>query len=120
MFTLGDAFLAGEQVHGTHHLWLIINDPAAHQNTALFVNITTLSAIAELTCVLKPGEHPFVKHDSWIRFASAKTAAVAELDTLESKGLILRQPAASSALIQKIRAGAATSPLLPQKFLCLL
>lgn len=120
MFIQGDTFLAGEQVHGTHHLWVIINDPSAHQDTALFVNVTTLSTIAELTCVLKAGEHPFVKHDSWIRFASAKTALVAQLDRLESLGLIIRQQPAPPALVQKIRAGAAASPQLPQKFVTLL
>lgn len=120
VFELGDTFLAGEEVHGAHHLWVIINDPAAHQNTALFVNVTTLSAIAELTCVLKAGEHPFIRHDSWIRFASAKSATVTQLDVLEAKRLIIRQPAAAAALVQKIRAGAAASPLLPQKFLALI
>lgn len=120
MFSRGDTFLAGEQVHGYHHLWVVINDPAAHSGTALFVNITTLSAVAELTCVITAGEHSFVKHDSWIRFASAKSATVAQLCNLECRGLIIRQQAASLALLQKIRAGAAASPMLAQKFLCLL
>lgn len=120
MFTQGDTFLAGEQVHGSHHLWIIINDPAAHNDTALFVNVTTLSPLAELTCVLNAGDHPFITHGSWNRFASAKSALVKELDTLESKDLIVRQAPASAALVQRIRAGAQASPMLPQKFSALL
>ena len=28
MVALGDTFLGGEEVHGEHHLWIVINDPA--------------------------------------------------------------------------------------------
>lgn len=120
MFTLGDTFLAGEQVHGKHHLWLIINDPSQHGHTALLVNVTSMSALAETTCILNAGAHPFITHQSWIRYASAKTALVTQLDALEADGLVIRQPAASAALVATIRAGAAASPRLPQKFLTLL
>ena len=120
MFTLGDTFLAGEQVHGKHHLWIVINDPRQHGDTALFVNVTTMTAIAETTCVLQRGEHPFLAHQSWVRYASAKTALVSQLDVLAASGLIIRQAAASAALLAKIRAGAAASPRLPQKFSALL
>ena len=120
MFGLGDTFLAGEQFHGRHHLWIIINDPTRHGATALFVNVTTLSALAEMTCVVRAGEHPFVKHDSSIRYASARMALVSELDILESTGMIIRQQPAAAALIAKLRAGATASPRLPQKFLDLL
>jgi hypothetical protein len=120
VFAPGDTFLAGEQVHGKHHLWIVINDPGQHATTALFVNVTTMSAIAETTCVLQPGDHPFITRQSWIRYASAKTALVVQLDTLEARGLAIRQAPVSAALLARIRAGAAASPRLPQKFLTLL
>jgi hypothetical protein len=120
VFLPGDTFLAGEHLHGMHHLWVVINDPARHGGRALFVNVTTLSNMAELTCVLKTGEHPFVKHSSWVRYASAKTALADELHALEAKGVIIRRQPASSTLLAKIRAGASASPRLPQKFLRLL
>ncbi len=120
MFSLGDTFLAGRELHGTHHLWVVINDPTRHSNTALFVNVTTMSAIAETTCVLQAGDHPFITHQSWIRYASAKTALVAELDRLEAGGMIIRQPAASTNLVARIRAGAKASPRLALKFVALL
>jgi hypothetical protein len=120
VFTLGDTFLAGEELHGKHHLWIVINDPAQHSDTALFVNVTTLSGIAEKTCLVEPGEHSFIRHDSWIRYASAKSALVSQLDALEAAKLIIRQTPATQALVQKIRAGASASPLLPLKFLGLL
>ena len=120
MFTLGDTFLGGEQVHGSHHLWIVINDPGQHSDTALFVNVTTLTGVSEKTCVLQPGEHSFIQHESCIRFASARSALATELDTLEARGLITRKQAASPALVAKVRASARASLFLPQKFLGLL
>jgi hypothetical protein len=120
VFALGDTFLAGEEIHGKHHLWIVINDPSQHCDAALFVNVTTMSAIGETTCVLQAGEHPFITHQSCARYASARTALVSELDKLEATRLIIRQAAASARLIAKVRAGAAASPRLPQKYLALL
>jgi hypothetical protein len=120
VFELGDAFLAGQQVHGTSHLWIVINDPKQHADTALFVNVTTLTSISEKTCTLRAGEHPFITHASCIRFASAKIALVTELDTLESCKLIARKQRATAALVAKIRAAAQASPFLPQKCLRLM
>ena len=117
MFGQGDTFLAGEQIHGTHHLWIVINDPSQHGDIALFVNATTFTDISEKTCVLRAGEHPFISRDSCIRFASAKTALLSELDALESRSLIVRKPLASAALVAKIRAAALASPFLPEKCL---
>lgn len=117
MFEQGTTFLAGEEIHGSHHLWIVINKPEEHSNTALFVNVTTLREQSEKACVLNPGEHPFISRASCIRFASAKTAAVAQLEQLERDGKIIPKEAASETLVERIRAAARASVMLPQKFL---
>ena len=119
-FGPGDAFLGGGQVHGRHHLWIIINEPVAHGEVALFVNATSLAEGMEETCVLRPGDHAFIKHDSCIHFAAAKSATIKQLETLEARGLIHRRPPVSPTLLAKIRAGAQISPNLPKKYLSLL
>lgn len=116
----GDTFLGGGEIHGEHHLWLIINDPAAHHNLALIVNVTTLRLDAESTCLVAPGEHPFVKHDSYVRFAGARQARVADLAAAVKKGLLKPQQAASKTLLEKIRTGAQASPQLPCELRALL
>ena len=120
MFTLGDAFLGGAQVHGTHHLWFVINTPLEHGNTALMVNISSLSSVAETTCILQGGEHPFITRESYVRYGSTRQALVAELCRAEARGLIHRQERASQRLVEKLRAGAMASPRLAKKFLALL
>jgi hypothetical protein len=116
----GDAFLGGGQLHGEDHLWFIINKPEDHCGVALIVNLTTLRPGAETTCVLSPGEHPFIKHNSYIRYSGAREASVSELQNAVKRGLLKPHQAASPALLEKIRAGARASPRLPQKLRALL
>lgn len=116
----GDTFLGGGEIHGEHHLWLILNDPAAHHHLALMVNVTTLRLDAESTCLLTPGEHPFIKHDSYVRFAGARQARVVDLAAAVKKGLLKPHQAASKALLDKVRAGAVASPQLPCELRALL
>lgn len=113
MVSQGDTFLGGGQVHGVDHLWIVINDPAQHGGRALFVNVTTMRADAETTCILAKAEHPFIKHESYVRYISARDADVASLDVLINAKKLRPQPPASAALLAKLRAGAVASPLLP-------
>ena len=57
----GDCFLGGGELHGSDHLWIVINDPAAHGGLALIVNISTKREEAELTCILGKGDHPLIR-----------------------------------------------------------
>jgi hypothetical protein len=116
----GDAFLGGGEIHGQHHLWLIINDPAAHEGIALVVNVSTLRRDADSTCIVTPGEHPFIKHDSYVRFARARRARIADLAEALKKGLLKPHQPASRILLEKIRRGARASPQLPSDLRALL
>jgi hypothetical protein len=109
---LGDTFLGGGEVHGANHLWIVLNDPAAHENRALIVNIGTLRPHAEQSCILQAGEHPFIRHDSYVRFASARAPKDGDLAKLITAGRLVLQQPASTALVEKIRAAAQASPML--------
>lgn len=109
----GDTFLGGGEVHGTHHLWVVVNDPAAHGGEAVIVNVSTLRPGAETTCALSKGEHPFIQRDSYVRYQSARKVSVKNLQAAVKNGLLKSRTAASAALLAKIQAGAQASPLLP-------
>lgn len=116
----GDAFLGGGQLHGADHLWFVIDKPEDHDDVALIVNVSTLRPGAETTCVLSQGEHPFLKHISYVRYSSAREVKVSELQNAVKIGLLKPHQAASTTLLQKIRAGAWVSPHLPRKLRALL
>lgn len=116
----GDTFLGGGEVHGSHHLWVVMNDPAAHGGEAVIVNVSTQRLGAETTCVLGKGEHPFIEHDSYVRYQSARKVSVKNLEAAVKAGLLKPRTAASTALLAKIQAGAQASPLLPLELRALL
>jgi len=116
----GDCFLGGGELHGSDHLWIVINDPAAHGGLALIVNISTKREEAELTCILGKGDHPLISHESYVRYASARNPDVAKLQEALKRGLFRPQPAATPALVAKIRAGANASPMLPKNLRAML
>ena len=120
MAAQGDTFLGGGEVHGVDHLWVIINDPAQHADRALFVNVSTLRDDAETTCLLVKGEHPFITHESYVRYRSAKGADVASLEMLVKAKKLKPHQSASAALLAKLRAGAVASPLMPPEMRALL
>jgi hypothetical protein len=117
---LGDSFLGGGEVHGAHHLWLVINDPSAHAGVALIVNVSTLRPDAETTCLVHRGEHPFIRHDSYARYLGARSANAGDLDRLVKIGRLKPHQAASEMLLEKLRAGAKASPHLAEELRALL
>ncbi|HEV7925063.1 MAG TPA: hypothetical protein VGR14_06900 [Verrucomicrobiae bacterium] len=116
----GETFLGGSEVHGEDHLWLIVNDPSAHSGFALIVNVSTLRLNAETTCVVQAGDHPFIKHDSYVRYGSARKVRVTDLAEAVKKGLLKPNQAASKAFLAKVRAGAKASPFLATELRALL
>ena len=118
MFAPGDTFFGGGELHGTNHLWIVINDPAQRDGLALYVNITSIKggSFDDLTCVLQRGEHAAVSRPSYIRFDGAKASLVAELDEAERRGLIRRGEKAFAQLVTKIRQAALAAELLSENF----
>ena len=116
----GDTFLGGSQVHGEDHLWLIVNDPSAHSGFVLIVNVSTLRPNAETTCLVQVGDHPFIMHDSYVRYGSARKVKATDLAEAVKKGLLRPQQPASKDLLAKIRAGAKASPFLAPELQALL
>jgi len=113
MAACGDAFLGGAEDHGDDHLWVIINDPQAHDGIAVFVNISTVRGKVDSTCFLRRGDHPFIRRDSYVRFRSAKKALVEELDVLIKAHRLRPHQPATAAVVARIRAAAAVAPEFP-------
>jgi hypothetical protein len=113
MVSLGETFYGGGEVHGADHLWIVINDPQAHNGTALIVNVTTLRPGADTTYVLRRGDHPFIQHDSYVRFSSAKEASSRDIELLIKAGHLRPHQSADTMLVERIRTAAQAAPQLP-------
>jgi hypothetical protein len=86
-------------------------------NTGLIVNITTSKAGCDKSCVVMPGEHSFLKHESVINYADSKNSSISTIEEALSKGVIKPHDPVRPELLNKIREGGLKSPAIPLKCL---
>lgn len=104
------------------HLFILITDP--HDNEAgekcvLMVSISTIrpGVPHDPTCILYAGDHPFVKHDSYIVFQKARIEAADAVLRGVERGQLVPQDPMDSAIFARICKGLEESRLTPTKLL---
>ena len=102
----GATFLGDPSVFGTtggNHLWIVayVHTPEyATTPHAIVVNVTTARGRGDdRTCILNVGDHPFIKHESFVYYGEAREVEVADLVAMSSQGPV------SSDLFQRVRSG---------------
>jgi hypothetical protein len=100
------------------HLWVIVTETDATTNKAICVNLTTQRSYSDTTCILKPGDHPFVKHDSVINFLDAREMPIdlveQALQRKTSQFVCERHEPCSTALLARIQKGLIDSKQTPK------
>ena len=66
------------------HRWVVV--AIAEEGKMLLANWTSLRPNQKATCVLHPGEHPGITHDSYILFAKAQEYSYEQLAELIREG----------------------------------
>lgn len=100
--TIGAAFV-NQNPGSPEHLWIVVAitlDPEA-----VIFNVTTRRADSDLTCILQPSDHPFIKHESVIAYRRGQLITDAIFERLQRSGCII-QPSASIEVVKRIRDGA--------------
>ena len=115
MLKLGDTFLMPETQHGTEHLYIVISDPDP-EGKAVCVNVTTAYAFSEKTCVLQKGDHPFIEHESVIRYQYAKILDLSlvekALSAKQSKFVCEQRQPCSNELLCRVQEGLERSKMV--------
>ncbi len=104
----GDAVVSPSPGSLEEHLWVAITTPDASGKFVL-VNVTSQGPEKEQTCVLNAGDHPFIKHESVIRYVDA---TIVDLTLVREAiaGKIMRPNAPmSAAVLRRIQSGAIVS-----------
>jgi hypothetical protein len=108
----GDTFLlANAEIN--NHFFIIISDPSLDPDRIVMANFTSWDRLKDKTCMVLPGEHPFVTRQSCIYYGHDKLLTVAIYDLFLSRCLLTPQEPVSKGLLDRILAGAATSRDLP-------
>jgi hypothetical protein len=111
-FRAGDTFLNREAPSTPTHLWIVMSDPEKRADQIVIVNVTSWREGADPSCRLSAGDHPFVRHDSYVNYDDSKIVSQQVLENLESRGLITRHQDVNGRLLAKVREGAGASAFL--------
>lgn len=83
----------------------------------LLVNISSFYDGCDDTCVLKVGDHDFVRHDSYVFYAEALIMKANRIRNGFDKGVLTPQKALQDAVFERVISGINKSPDTPEKII---
>ena len=84
MLSCGDTFLMSNSPEEPSHLWIVLTDPEPVTYRAVCVSITSRKSHSEATVILRPGDHPFIRHESVVYYTEARWLFLNEVQRLIS------------------------------------
>ena len=99
----------------TPHLWIAVTQPDAQTHLCAIVNVTTLRNSKDQTIILRPGDHPFIRHDSAIFYGDAMIVDARRLEAEIAAGLALRRETCSQATLKLVQDGVLASSFTRMK-----
>ncbi len=93
----------------------MISDPSIDPERVLIVSLTTYKPYKEGACILRKGDHAFIRHDTCVAYDLAKVVTVAQLETLEKSGMLIPHDPVSSDVPDRFRAAIWDSKRIAQE-----
>jgi len=114
----GDTFLMpAPGGMATPHLWIVVTQPDVETHLCAIVSVTTLRNSKDQTVILRPGDHPFIRHESTIFYGDAMIVDVRRLQAEISAGLAVAREKCPGATLRLVQDGAVASPFTRPRFL---
>lgn len=99
----------------TPHLWIIVTEPVQDTHLCVIVNVTTLRNSQDRTVTLSVGDHPFIRHQSSVRYSDGRFADVRRLRADLAAGTAARRDPCTPQLLRLVQDGIIASPYTPKK-----
>ena len=127
MLSCGDTFLIPKSSSETEHLWVVVTEPDPETGDAVCVSITTRRANSDITVILRPNHHPFIKYDSVVFYSDAQIVNMHDvqraLDAQTSEFVCVRHVSCAAEVLQNnminpvaaIQHGILNSKMTPNK-----
>jgi len=97
------------------HLWIVISDPVLDvADRVVIVRLTTYREGRECTCILQPGDHPFITHATVVDYGWALDISNAGLESFVGDGKAFLQDPVRPEVLGRIRQGAAKSEFISE------
>jgi hypothetical protein len=97
------------------HLWIVLTEPQPPDHQCVIVSVTKFRDGADLTVVLAPGDHPFIKQASIIRYSDALIVDARRLDAELATRRAKQRDGCPPDVLRRIQKGIYNSPFTPKK-----
>ena len=108
----GDSYILRKPGDDSRHLWAVLTDPDQDDNVVM-VNLTTRRLHSDDTVILRPGDHPFVHHETVIFYQDALLVETRALTEAVRGGVATMHNAFRSDVLTKMQCGLEKSPYTP-------
>ncbi len=112
MLACGDCFLAGEDEDEKLHLRIVVTPPTP-DGCVVTASVTTRRRHSETLLILRPGDHPFIKHDSTVAYRYSEVAWIQEIEAAIVAGNARRRESISPELLKRVQDGLLESDFTP-------
>ena len=96
------------------HLWVVCSTPDAAGEVVIF-NLTTPSLFSDTTCVLRPGDHEWIDHDSVVEYERGRMFSEDLKSLMIRRGVYRECAPMRPAVLRRIQEGALASPFTPER-----
>lgn len=93
------------------HLFVILSDPFGKPPKCLLVSISSIKqgAYHDPTCLLYEGDHPFIKHPSFVKYQLCRVEEVAKLEAGVRNGYFIQREPMVGEIVARILTGCINS-----------
>ena len=98
------------------HLFIVLSDPVTDEKVVLLVSISSVKPDRwnDDSCLLYPGDHPFIKKNSFVDYSSARIEPGDKLLRGVKAGKLIPQDPVSDDVFERICAGVMASKRTPR------
>ena len=104
MLPCGYTYLDGNDEEEDYHLHIIVSDPD-QDGYVIVVSVSTIYRFADRTVILRPGDHPWVKHESYIAYNFARLKKLAEIEARIARLPGMTKDPCTEALLKRVQGG---------------
>lgn len=87
------------------HLFVLLTDPFGPAKQVLMVPVCSAASQCDNTCLISVGDHPFVRHESYVDYARCRLESANDLAKFVDSGYLVEKEPADGALVDRMGAG---------------
>lgn len=101
------------------HLFVAMTDPSGRAREVLLASVSSVVAgrFVDNACLLAPGDHPFIQHDSFVNYRFLRMEPEAALLRGVADGLLVPKGPLAVEVYSRVVGGLTVSPHVAPKFL---